>query len=158
MSVQSNIESGATEKVWELQQPQRSGGAVWEEGRVRIRDHDKQNFGVMFLTEYTDEAGPNDWEMGYFAVDDVSYSHSAACDLLPTTALPRGGRWLVSSPLWKHLLHMQFNVNSSIRAVLRFLRRLLRVDRIRQCRKFQVQEDDAEAVLGGWRSGSEHGR
>ena len=62
MSVQSNIESGATEKVWERQQPQRSGGAVWEEGRVRIRDHDGQNFGVMFLTEYTDEAGPNDWE------------------------------------------------------------------------------------------------
>ena len=102
MSVQSNIESGATEKVWERQQPQRSGGAVWEEGRVRIRDHDGQNFGVMFLTEYTDEAGPNDWEQGYFAVDDVSYSFSAACDLLPTDALPRGGESLHSyhlSPL-----------------------------------------------------------
>ena len=101
MSVQSNIDSGATEKVWELQQPQRSGGAVWEEGRVRIRDHDGQNFGVMFLTEYTDEAGPNDWEKGYFAVDDVSYSFSAACDLLPTTALPRGGRSFVPSQLSK---------------------------------------------------------
>ena len=97
MSVQSNIESGATEKVWELQQPVRSGNAVWEEGRVRVRDHDGQNFGVMFLTEYTDEAGPNDWEMGYFAVDDVSYSFSAACDLLPTDALPRGGGSTVQS-------------------------------------------------------------
>ena len=79
------------EKVWELQQPKREGNQVWQEGRVRVRDHDKQKFGISFLTEYTDEVGKNDWETGYFALDDVSYAFSSACDLLPTTALPRGG-------------------------------------------------------------------
>ena len=89
----------------------------------------------------------------------ICHNYAKLCTLpfagLPYVAPPVPALPLVQALLW---VHAPLYLGTLNRALLRLLRRLLRVDRVRRRRKLQVQADDAEAVRGGRRGGPDDGR